>query len=500
MTSPLREEQTFGRSGYRQVRASLPLYRSVSCRGVWGHFEGAEHKKPSRLGEANFTAARRDSNGGNYMQRVLVLSSTRKPLMPCHPARARQLLRQGKAAIFRRYPFTIILKDREDGATQTIEVKIDPGSKTTGIALTAEFDRGKTVVWASEIEHRGQQVKKALEARSNVRRSRRNRKTRYRPARFNNRLRPEGWLPPSIMSRVHNVNTWALRIKNFAPVYSFVVETARFDTQKMQNPEISGVEYQQGDLLGYEVREYLLEKWQRRCTYCDKTGVSLEVEHIVPKSRGGSDRVSNLTLACRPCNEKKGNLTASEFGYPKVQTQAKQPLKDAAAINATRYAIGNMLKKHGLPISFWTGGRTKHNRTKQNYPKAHWIDAACTGETGSAVNLDPNMQILRIAAKGHGNRCMCATDKYGFPSRYRTNQKRHFGFQTGDIVRAKVPKGKYPGIREDRVTIRASGNFTIKTANKKVQEINHRYCSIIHRADGYQYLTVQKYLKQTGGG
>jgi len=143
------------------------------------------------------------------------------------------------------------------------------------------------------------------------------------------------------------------------------------------------VEYQQGTLAGYEVREYLLEKFNRTCVYCVKRDVPLEVEHIVPKSKGGSDRVSNLTLACVPCNQKKGNQDVKVFlqdkptVLKKVQSQTKRPLRDAAAINAIRYAIGDVLKKFGLPVSFWSGGRTKYNRTKQGYAKDHWIDAAC---------------------------------------------------------------------------------------------------------------------------
>src|SRR5690606_27363916 len=145
-------------------------------------------------------------------QRVLVLDRNREPLMPCHPARARQLLREGKAAVFRRYPFTIILKGREGGDAQPVVFKADPGSRTTGVALVADCQRGKRVVWAAELTHRGGQIRDALLSRRQLRRSRRNRKTRYRPARFDNRRRPEGWLAPSLRSRVHNILTWANRL------------------------------------------------------------------------------------------------------------------------------------------------------------------------------------------------------------------------------------------------------------------------------------------------
>jgi len=189
------------------------------------------------------------------MQRVFVLDLEKKPLMPCHPARARELLKKSRAAVYKRYPFTIILKDRVGGDVQPVELKFDPGSKTTGIALVGHFERGLEIVFGANLNHRGQKIKPDLESRRANRRARRNRKTRYRPARFNNRCRPKGWLPPSLMSRVFNVETWAERLQRLVPITSIAIETVRFDTQKMQNPEIYGVEYQQGVLAGYEVRE-----------------------------------------------------------------------------------------------------------------------------------------------------------------------------------------------------------------------------------------------------
>jgi hypothetical protein len=183
----------------------------------------------------------------------------------------------------------------------------------------------------------------------------------------------------------------------------------------MQNPEISGVEYQQGDLMGYEIREYLLEKWGRKCAYCGRTEVPLEVEHILPKSRGGSNRVSNLTLSCHKCNQEKGSRTAAEFGHPEIQAEARQPLKDAAAVNTTRWELWRRLSESGLPVHCGTGGRTKYNRTRFNLPKDHWIDAACVGEMESLPYLPPALTPLTIQAMGHGCRQMCRMDKYGFP-------------------------------------------------------------------------------------
>ena len=395
----------------------------------------------------------------------LVISSTKKPLMPCTPKRARLLLERKQAAVFRRYPFTIMLKDRKDGLTQSLEFKVDPGSKTTGIALVLHGDVAKKVVSAINLEHRGHKIKSQLEKRRGVRRGRRNRHTRYRAARFHNRKRCQKWLAPSLMSRVHNVQTWARRFAKFAPISLCAVETVRFDLQKIQNPEISGVEYQQGKLFGYEVREYLLEKWGRKCAYCSKENIALEIEHIVPKSKGGSNRVSNLTLACRSCNEKKGQKDLKDFLSKKpdllktINKQKLVPLKDAAAVNATRYAVGNAMKSIGLATTFWSGGRTKFNRIKQGYQKDHWVDAACVGESGEKVVIPAKLKARLIKASGHGDRQLCLVDKNGFPRSKPAAAHVCFGFSTGDVVVAKVISGKKSGTYIGKVAIRANGFF-----------------------------------------
>jgi 5-methylcytosine-specific restriction endonuclease McrA len=424
------------------------------------------------------------------MQRVFVVDKNRNPLMPCHPARARKLLRKGRARVLRKYPFTIILLDREGGYTQETQVKVDPGAKTTGIAVVAAFKRGKRCIWAAELAHRGDQIRDNLLKRRQLRRGRRSRKTRYRQPRFDNRKRPQGWLPPSLQSRVDNVATWLNRIAAFCPVTHLAVEKVRFDTQKLQHPEISGVEYQQGELLGYEVREYLLEKWGRQCAYCGVSGAPLEVEHIVPKSKGGSNRVSNLTLACTSCNQAKGNQTAEEFGFPNIQAQAKKPLRDAAAVNATRNAICDMMAASGFPLEIGTGGQTKHNRIKQGYPKTHWLDAVCVGASGENVYVAPSHRPLCIQSTGRQSRQMCRVDKYGFPRTKAKQGRFQKGFQTGDLVIANVTKGKKAGRYLGRVAVRSSGSFNIKTASGTVQGISHKYCRAVHHADGYTYLSV----------
>jgi hypothetical protein len=240
--------------------------------------------------------------------------------------------------------------------------------------------------------------------------------------------------------------------------------------------------------MGYEVREYLLEKWGRACAYCGATDVPLEVEHIVPRRRGGSNRISNLTLACHDCNQEKGTRTAEEYGFPHIQAQAKKPLKDAAMMNATRWRLYEQLKTTGLSVEAGTGGRTKHQRIRQGLPKEHYYDALCVGASTPATFTTLPAYVQVWSAKGRGTRQMCNTDQYGFPISHRKAKKQYFGFQTGDWVVAHVPKGKYTGAWSGQAAIRASGYFDIKANGKRVvQGVSHRYFRILQRADGWQY-------------
>lgn len=417
---------------------------------------------------------------------IFVLDTNKKPLTPCKPSMARKLLTAGKAAVFRRFPFTIILKKRVTSTIESITLKLDPGSKTTGIALL----QGEKVIFGAELTHRGQTIKASLDSRRLLRRGRRSRHTRYRQARFLNRTRKKGWLAPSLQHRVETTLTWVNKLRRLAPISLIVQELVRFDIQQLENPEISGIEYQQGELQGYEVREYLLNKWNRKCAYCDAENVSLQVEHIHPKAKGGSNRISNLCLACEKCNLKKGTQDVQQFLAKKpdilkhIFAQAKRPLKDAAAVNSTRWALFSRLKKTGLPVLTGSGGMTKFNRTRLQLPKTHWLDAACVGQLESLSVL--TSKPLLIKATGHGTRQMCRTDKFGFPSRYVPRNKFVKGFQTGDIVKAVVTNGKKIGEYVGRVAVRTTGSFNI-SASELVQGISHKYCKIVHHKDGYSY-------------
>ena len=290
---------------------------------------------------------------------VFLIDANKTPMNPIHPAQAKKLLNSGKAAVFRRLPFVLIMnRVIENIVTYTIDLKIDTGSKFTGISLVNNRDE---VIWGMELQHRGAVIKGELETRRGIRRSRRNRHTRYRKPRFLNRTRTRSWLAPSLKHRVLTTNTWVKRLIKYAPIAAITQELVRFDLQQLENPEISGIEYQQGELQGYEVREYLLEKWERKCSYCDAKDIPLQIEHIQPKAKGGSNRISNLCLSCEKCNQKKGTQEIEKFLAKKpelltrIKSQSKRPLKDAAAVNSTRWDLFHSLKETKITNydSFW---------------------------------------------------------------------------------------------------------------------------------------------------
>jgi hypothetical protein len=169
----------------------------------------------------------------------------------------------------------------------------------------------------------------------------------------------------------------------------------------------------------------------------------------------------------------------------RIQAQAKVPLKDAAAVNATRWELFHRLKATGLPIACGSGGQTKWNRARLGIPKTHALDAACVGDVASLSGWD--VPVLAIAAKGRGSYQRTHLTAHGFPRGYLMRQKSVRGFQTGDLVRAEVPHGKKAGVHYGRVAVRASGSFNIQTSGAVVQGISWRYCTLLHRGDGYGY-------------
>lgn len=409
---------------------------------------------------------------------VFVLDHRGLPLMPCSEKRARKLLASGRARVHRLVPFVVRLIDRtqQTSELQPIRLKLDPGSKYTGVALvrevshtdtdTGETQREAVVLSLMEIKHRGNEISNSLKNRRNNRRLRRS-KLRYRSARFLNRgNKKKAWLPPSLQHPIDSTLSWVKRLRLWAPITALSSELVRFDMQKMQNPEISGIEYQQGT------------------------------------SKGGSDRISNLTLACECCNRKKDNHPVEQFLphkpqlLAKILAQAKKPLPDAAAVNTTRWALAKALQATGLPVELATGGRTKFNRTVLQVPKTHALDAACVGQVDQLTS--PNTLTLTITASGRGLYQRIIKDKHGFRRGQRPRIKNHFGFTSGDMVNVHVTQGKKQGHYKGRVGVRSSGKFNIQTLNGLVQGIHHRYCKIIQRGDGYGYFLHKIAFKKKG--
>jgi 5-methylcytosine-specific restriction endonuclease McrA len=435
---------------------------------------------------------------------VFLLNADKTFLNMIPPARARVLQSKGKAAVFRLYPYILILKEQvEKPILKEYRLKIDPGSKGTGFAIQC----GEEIIFLMELKHRGESIKSDLEARAGYRRGRRSRNLRYRKKRFS-RNKPDGWLAPSLMHRVHTIESWIKRFLRYCPIVEMDIEQVRFDAQALQNPEICGAEYQRGTLFGYEVRQYLLEKWGRKCAYCGAENVRLEIEHIDPKSKGGSNRVSNLTLACHNCNQAKDNKPIEEFLRHKpdvlkrILSQAKSPLKDAAAVNSTRFAVVKAAKKHSPSVRCWTGGTTKFNRFSQNLIKTHSIDAACVGESGASLVFKTH-QTLLVDCKGHGSRQARRNNASGFPViTVKLDQaigtkvvktiepKKNYTHATaGDVVKIVLEKSRKHlsvGTYTGRVKTPTPKGVEIVIQGYRVS-VDHKYVQFIHRCDGYAY-------------
>lgn len=419
---------------------------------------------------------------------VFVLNKSKKPLDMITNAEARILIKKKLAVIHKIYPFTIRLRDNSCvGNDKSYTVKIDPGSRHTGIAITDDKD---SVVMLAEIEHRGHLIKKNMDSRRAVRRSRRNRKTRYRPARFLNRVKPKGWLAPSVKSRANNVINFIKKYKKLINIDKVMIESVSFDTAQMASDDcLIGTGYQQGPLYNTKLREFVFSKTKGRCSYCGAKAT--EIDHIIARVNGGTDSSYNLTPACRSCNQMKSNLTLKAFGklvgkdFSKL-TPKKLP-KDAAIVQSARNYMVREITKLVSDTTTYDAWLTKYNRDELGLPKQHYYDALSVGEIPSKFNFLTD-KILTISAKGRGSRQMCSINKYGFPRTSPKGSKSVEGFQTGDIVKAIVPTelkkgGKYLG----RVAVRSSGSFDIQTKTKTIQSIGYKYCHLVQRGDGYLY-------------
>ena len=417
---------------------------------------------------------------------VFVLDRSKKPLDMISHAKARILLKNRLAVVHKVHPFTIRLKDNSCVSNnRTYTVKLDPGSRTTGVAIV---DDKNQVVMLAEIEHRGHLIKKDLDSRRAVRRSRRSRKTRYRPARFLNRTRPKGWLAPSVKSRADNVINFIKKYKKLININKIMIENVSFDTAQMSSDtKLWGNDYQQGNLYNKNLREFVFSKTKGRCSYCEEKAT--EIDHIIPRSNGGTNSSYNLTPACRPCNEKKSNLSLKEFGKlmnkDYSQLEPKKLPKDAAIVQSARNYMIKEITKLVSNTTSYDAWLTKYNRDRLDLSKQHYYDALSVGNIENFRFLTD--KVLQISAKGRGSRQMCLMDKFGFPRTKPKGSKLVKGFQTGDMVKAIVPKGLKKGEYLGKVAVRSSGYFNIQTKTQVIQDIGYKYCRLIQRSDRYSY-------------
>ncbi len=324
---------------------------------------------------------------------VYVVNPKGKPLMPCSPCRAKKLLENNKAKVICRCPFIIRLLYGSAGYRQPITMGVDSGSKEIGFAATAN---GK-ILYASEVKTRKDVHKKMVE-RASYRRTRRSRKCRYREKRFDNRKRKEGWLTPTMRSKVHSHLKEISFIKKILPISQEVIETASFDIHKITNPQVEGTGYQNGSRKDfYNVKQFVLFRDGHTCQKCLQSkpvstkqvskNPKLHVHHIVFKSHGGTDSPDNLITLCDTCHDKLHDFPEAEKQSLKLQKKRKVSTTDAVQVST----IGAYLKK-SLDCIETFGYETKYKRELLGLKKEHYIDAVCIClHEGSSIQLPSHM-------------------------------------------------------------------------------------------------------------
>lgn len=315
---------------------------------------------------------------------VYVLSKTGQPIMPTwNHAKVRVLLKQQKAKVVHLCPFTVQLLYDSTDYTQPVSLGIDAGSRHIGVSATTETK----VLYEADVTLRNDIVD-LLSTRREARRTRRSRKARYRKPRFNNRIRKDGWLAPSIQQKVDTHLTVVRKATEILPVSSVTVETASFDIQKIKNPDISGTGYQQGEQLDFwNVREYVLFRDGHKCQCCKGKSKDpvLNVHHIESRKTGGN-APNNLITLCETCHKGYHNGTVS---LPK-NIRRGMKFNDAAFMGIMRWTFFNRVKETyeplGIMVNMTYGYITKNTRIDHNLPKDHFIDARCISGHPDAVS------------------------------------------------------------------------------------------------------------------
>lgn len=379
---------------------------------------------------------------------VYVLNKHGQPLMPCSPRKARILLRAQKARVVKREPFTIQLIYGASGYTQPVNLGVDAGSKHIGLSASTE----KEELYAAEVELRTDIVD-LLSTRRELRRARRNRKTRYRKPRFLNRVRAKkaGWLAPSIQNRINAHLKVVDNVCRLLPVTKIIVETASFDIQKIKNPDISGEQYQQGEQLGFwNVREYVLFRDNHTCQHCHGKSKDkiLNVHHLESRKTGG-DAPNNLITLCETCH------SAYHAGKIKLKQKRGQSFKAEAFMGIMRWAFFNKLREiyPSIEVKNTFGYLTKNTRIREGLPKEHYIDAYCIAGNIGAERLSYYWYQKQV--RKHNRQIHKMTINKGGTRKRNQAPFEVFGFRLFDKVKCNGEIGFIFGRR-------ASGSFDIR--------------------------------------
>jgi len=449
------------------------------------------------VSDVNPSVLRKEARKGKST--VLVQDKNRKPLDSTTLTRAVKLVEAKKAYWIPGPGRAIRMRHRtvENSTVHLHQPKVDYGFKTIGIAIVKHTENKIISVWQEEVETRPQEIKKKMDTRRSHRRFRRG-KLRSREARWQHRAssKAKGRLAPSVKHIPNVAINHITRLEKFIPLEKHItIETGKFDLQKLENPEIMGKEYQQGPLVGTNLRAFVMARSNHCCAYCGKRNLPLEIEHVIPRVKGGTNHLSNLVASCRDCNSKKGTQNLEDFASKAAVFRVKRQLvttpkqhtflKAGSVMNATRNYLFSELEKLGWKIEEVFGYQTAANRIAYGAPKEHHLDAVFCGDINDKVIAFDTPQKIKVTGRGTYSRTLL--NKHGNPRAYLGRQKRFFGFATGDLVRADVPKGKKTGNYRGKVSVRSSGSFNIKTKDGTVQGITHRYCQLIQRNDGYSY-------------
>lgn len=364
--------------------------------------------------------------------RVFVKNMRGNPLMPCSQRKARLLLKEGKAKIFAYNPFTIQLTIATGEAVQPVSIGIDTGAQTVGVAIVID---GKVLV-KGEIEMRNG-ISESVLSRAALRKNRRSRKTRYRKARFLNRKRKSGWLPPSVQSKLNATAFWIDKFCSLVPNPQLSIEVGKFDVAKMINPEISGEEYQNGQTKGYyDVRYFVFARDKYTCQVCKKKNKILNTHHILYREKGGTDRADNLITVCIDChtsqNHKPGGILYQWMLKRKKAPQYKEP----TFMNIVRKRTFSLYPNARITY----GSETSPRRKELGLEKTHYNDAiAISGICTISENPPESFYYKQFRKKKRSLHEQKArrrrSNKNTTQERNRKNVKYRNGFYLNDEVK-----------------------------------------------------------------